>query len=268
MSDNQNTTNTEGGASVQGNANAGNDVVGRDKVNYNYHYYTQQSSSEPVIPQEDLNSLYRQGSTAHSFPLKRMMQIVKSFPFRKVITHPLLIVCISLLGMFWLYGVGKNVGREEGKQAAEDRIQPTLGANVHSLVTTNVYVDASRYPFDPTGVQVNRGDRVTVTPTDPNSTWNCSNGGEISAAGFTTGESRDLWIDPSANFCELIGRIGEDGAPIRIGSVRDFIAPQSGTLYLGVNDMWPKHCPPYDCFADNTGRLFVQIKVTPSESSP
>lgn len=194
------------------------------------------------------------------------MHFLKSLPFRDYLTHPLLIAFVGLIGVFWQYDVGKDVGRQEGVKETEDRLLPTISAletRTVYLGITNVHVDASVFPFESTGVELNRGDQVKIIPIGQGNTWDCSNGGEISAVGFKNGESRDLWIDPGANFCELIGRIGEDGPFIHIGSKPDFLAPKSGTLYLGANDMWPHYCPtPYDCFADNQGRLFVQIQTT------
>lgn len=61
-----NNYNTEGGAGIQGNANAGRDFVGRDQNNY----YTLLSTSRPEysiisVPKEQLDALYRKASTAH-----------------------------------------------------------------------------------------------------------------------------------------------------------------------------------------------------------
>jgi hypothetical protein len=61
---------------------------------------------------------------------------------------------------------------------------------------------------------------------------------------------------PSANFCSLIGRIG-DGQPFLIGLQRTpVIAEASGQLFLGIND---------SKFDDNKGELDVFVKIARAE---
>jgi len=188
----------------------------------------------------------------------------------RTLGHPFLIAIIGLIGAIIVgscqYDSGKDFGLIEGRNETKAELQPTMEALLTKtayLGVTNFYVEASRYPFDSTGIQVIKGEQVSITPMRPSKTWDCSNGGEINAAGFEQGQHRDLWVEPGANFCELIGKIGEAGPFLHLGTEPDFIAQESGTLYLGANDLLPHHCPePYSCFDDNKGRLFIKIQTT------
>ena len=69
---------------------------------------------------------------------------------------------------------------------------------------------------------------------------------------FTVGDYSSINCGTS-NQCALIGKIGEEGKPFTIGSMRTpVIAEESGKLYLGVND---------NNFKDNIGALDVFVKV-------
>jgi len=69
---------------------------------------------------------------------------------------------------------------------------------------------------------------------------------------FTVGDYSSINCGTS-NQCVLIGRIGEEGKPFTISSMRTpVIAEESGNLYLGVND---------NDFKDNSGALDVFVKV-------
>jgi hypothetical protein len=69
---------------------------------------------------------------------------------------------------------------------------------------------------------------------------------------FTVGDNSSISCG-TPNQCVLIGRIGEQGKPFTIGSMRTpVIAEESGNLYLGVND---------NDFRDNSGALDVFVKV-------
>ena len=71
------------------------------------------------------------------------------------------------------------------------------------------------------------------------------------ASGSTTGRRAAESPIPSAPAGGLIARIG-NGAPVYVGDRRAVRAPQSGRLYLGVND---------DHLADNQGEYRVSITV-------
>lgn len=69
---------------------------------------------------------------------------------------------------------------------------------------------------------------------------------------FTVGDYSSINCGTS-NQCALIGKIGEEGKPFTIGSIRTpVIAEESGKLYLGVYD---------NNFKDNSGALDVFVKV-------
>ena len=57
----------------------------------------------------------------------------------------------------------------------------------------------------------------------------------------------------------LIGKIGADGAPFRIGSAATIVAPVAGRLYLGVNDKVP---------GDNARAFRVTVALTPGGTLP
>lgn len=82
MPDDSNTINTGGGSNIQGNANAGNDFVGRDKI-YNNFYNAPQPSAHPSISKEELDALYRQATTSHVqgdlHQAKELFEQVRSF---------------------------------------------------------------------------------------------------------------------------------------------------------------------------------------------
>ena len=72
---------------------------------------------------------------------------------------------------------------------------------------------------------------------------------------FTVGDYLSISCGNS-NPCALIGKIGEEGKPFTIGSMRTpVIAEESGNLFLGVSD---------NNFNDNSGALDVFVKVISS----
>ncbi len=100
-----------------------------------------------------------------------------------------------------------------------------------------------------TGIDVQRGESYAVTATGR---WSV---GGLCGQTDADGQGLNLlcWIDPwglNIKPSTLIGRIGEQGQPFRIGSSFDFIAPQDGRLFLRIYDI---------TLGDNSGHQDVRI---------
>lgn len=113
-----------------------------------------------------------------------------------------------------------------------------------------VVVQAVRGWVD-TGVDVSRGDRITI---DASGTVTLSSNGNDVAdpSGSRTGRRADsapLRNDPAG---ALIARI-DNGAPVLVGNQRTFAAADNGRLFLSVND---------DYFQDNAGEYRVTVSVS------
>ena len=132
-------------------------------------------------------------------------------------------------------------------------LQATSSGAIGGAVGTSgrmVVVEAARGWVD-TGIDVRRGDRISI---DASGTVTLSNnGGDVAEpAGSRSGrraESAPLRNDPAG---ALIARIN-NGAPVLVGNRRTFTAPDSGRLYLSVND---------DFFADNVGEYRATVSVS------
>ncbi len=108
---------------------------------------------------------------------------------------------------------------------------------------------------DEWGVQspVFQGDKVTIEYME--GTWGVWGGSgsvqnRTDANGYD-GEYRENVPMPSAPVGALIGRINQ-GEPFFVGNRAEFIVPEDGVLWLGVNDLWRD---------DNTGGLVVRVTI-------
>jgi len=123
-----------------------------------------------------------------------------------------------------------------------------LGARATSgrLVTVN-----SEQPWTDTGIRVEAGDVLTF---DAEGRVQLSTNGNdfASPAGAESGRRADRAPLPDVAAGSLIGRIG-NSAPLMIGSRRTVRAPESGQLYLGVND---------DYLQDNRGVYRVTVDIS------
>ncbi|MGE0740101.1 MAG: hypothetical protein AB7O98_02070 [Hyphomonadaceae bacterium] len=116
----------------------------------------------------------------------------------------------------------------------------------------------------PARIEVQRGARLQIAAS-PNTLWTA--GGQQTAAARVavpmvdanghpnTAGQQGLPV-PRGNRGALIGRIGDNGAPFLIGLSYDGVAEADGQLYLSMNDF-------ADQFADNQGRIAIQVNVTP-----
>jgi hypothetical protein len=66
---------------------------------------------------------------------------------------------------------------------------------------------------------------------------------------------------PTAPIGALIGKIGENGAPFLIGSQYDQPITSDGALFVTINDIPTQ-------LAENSGRLAIQVSVTPPPPPP
>jgi len=127
--------------------------------------------------------------------------------------------------------------------------------------TQRIVVIRATSPFTDTGLSLNAGDEVDVRasgiidmgPPTPMQYRRST------PAGSSVGVFRSLYASdsrpfvlPDAPIWSMIGRVGETGEPFEVGDIRTFHAPESGRLYLGVNDNF---------FPDNSGNWVARIGV-------
>ncbi len=70
----------------------------------------------------------------------------------------------------------------------------------------------------------------------------------------------DEFLAPGCPLFSLVGRIGEDGSPLCIGSSFSTQVQSGGTLYMGMNERIPPYCT--GCFADNSGYWTAEVTIT------
>lgn len=103
-----------------------------------------------------------------------------------------------------------------------------------------------------TGIQIAAGQRVIIEYVS--GSWRASTRPEwpfVGPSGDPQVTSKETFPVPDVMIMSLIGGIG-DGPAFVIGSRIEFESTQNGLLWLGAND---------DNFADNEGRLIVQVTV-------
>ena len=105
-------------------------------------------------------------------------------------------------------------------------------------------------PWTSTGISVRKGQKVTISSTGSVQLSDDTN--DIADASGSKG-ARYAANAPMKQVLAgaLIGRIGVNGQPFAIGSTATITAPDTGILFLGVND---------DGFGDNKGNFQVVIK--------
>ena len=114
----------------------------------------------------------------------------------------------------------------------------------------NVTVSAQQ-PWTPTGITVRKGQTLTFNTTGEVQLSADAND-KASPAGSNTGRYAQRSALPKALAGALIGRIGTRGQAFGIGNQTSIVAPETGQLFLGVND---------DSFADNQGSFQVTIST-------
>lgn len=116
---------------------------------------------------------------------------------------------------------------------------------------------SARQRWTPTGLTVQKGETIRFNTTgevqlspDPNDT--------AQAAGAASQRLAPGAPMPRIFAGALIGRIGQNGQPFAIGNQTTVTMPETGQLFLGVND---------DNLADNQGEFRVEIQRT-NQGSP
>lgn len=100
-----------------------------------------------------------------------------------------------------------------------------------------------------TGIMVRKGERLTFNTSGE--VRLSSTGDEVAQpAGATSGRKVAGAPLPNQIAGALIGRIGTNGQPFGIGNLNSVVVPETGMLFLGIND---------DHVADNSGEFRVQI---------
>jgi hypothetical protein len=129
-----------------------------------------------------------------------------------------------------------------------------------------VPVFADKLPFEDTGIQIEAGNELSITVLGEDAKWTCStshiNDPEepdwATADGIPNFKRTDRLVS-SANLCEMVGQIQDrehspDGTHFRVGVHEQFVAKQTGMLYLGVND-------DRNYYDDNSGSMTVEIRL-------
>ena len=100
-----------------------------------------------------------------------------------------------------------------------------------------------------TGIMVRKGERLTFNTSGE--VRLSSTGDDVAQpAGSTSGRKVAGAPLPNQIAGALIGRIGANGQPFGIGNLNSVVMPETGMLFLGIND---------DHVADNSGEFRVQI---------
>ncbi len=103
-----------------------------------------------------------------------------------------------------------------------------------------------------TGIALKDGDRIIVIQVG--GSWTNNDYTYFDANGNIDIGLREGSLNDKAVIGSLIGRIGEDGTAFPLGRWVEYVSPNSGNLFLAMNDMV------YD-FENNHGYLTIQIFV-------
>ena len=106
---------------------------------------------------------------------------------------------------------------------------------------------SARIPWLDTGLHVAKGQRYAISA---KGTWGANTPWSHGPEGETRGHFRPCPLLGARNF-DLIGRVGRQGGPFRIGNALALVPRRAGRLYVRMNDDIP---------ADNWGSLEVGIR--------
>ncbi|GAB4396796.1 MAG: hypothetical protein OHK0052_18500 [Anaerolineales bacterium] len=118
--------------------------------------------------------------------------------------------------------------------------------NLPSAVVVEVQAQQG---WQDTGIAVRAGDEVRVQYLS--GTWSPWAGGWYDALGSGGDPKCDCNALMGASHAALLGRVGESSAFL-VGADYQWVAGESGTLYLGINDTR---------LADNSGALRVLVEI-------
>ena len=117
--------------------------------------------------------------------------------------------------------------------------------------TFTIIIPANELWFN-TGVEIIKGQDVAIRATGIVNTWDGKDISNSDANGQTTAICDNTGCPmPGAYYGELIGKLDGE-TPFRVGSSLDFTAPESGVLFLIIND-W--------IFDDNSGEFSVVVTI-------
>lgn len=129
----------------------------------------------------------------------------------------------------------------------QNAVATTGSASTPSAGGNTITVSAQQ-AWTPTGITVRKGQQLTFSTTGEVQLSADAND-KASSTGSTTGRYAQRSAMPRVLAGALIGKIG-NGRPFGIGNQASIAAPDSGQLFLGVND---------DSFGDNQGSFQVTI---------
>lgn len=152
---------------------------------------------------------------------------------------------------------------------AQNAVNQTVSQNASSI---NVPLST---PWTNTGVTVRAGQTLIVSASGKGIWKNIAGGNpnaypkpfeECGPDGTPPVDTQDYYSNiasyPTRDAYKgaLIGRIGERGAPFKVGTRLNRKMSESGTLYLGINDMKPEI--DRSSFADNSGAYSVTVETS------
>jgi len=128
-------------------------------------------------------------------------------------------------------------------------------------IIKSINVSADVYPFTSTNIELKKDDEIWFFVEEDDAHWDCTGSNLVGPNGYFD-DKRAGFQNPSANFCELVGYIRDDGNRIRIGSFDSMIVTEPGLLYLGANDDPSVDSSNfYPFYLDNTGQITVKILI-------
>ncbi len=191
--------------------------------------------------------------------------------------HKLLFIGLILAGVVML-GTGIYLSVKPEQNTAPQIFQTVVSTPVTTqTVTSNKVSKSTDVPMDTpwtsTGINVESGQTINITASGkgvwknisksnpnavPNAYEECSPDGTLPNSG-------DYWSNISqyqtreANKGALIGRIGTNGKPFKVGSQFSQRINENGTLYLGINDMRKE--VDSSSYNDNSGSFQAKIEI-------
>jgi hypothetical protein len=137
--------------------------------------------------------------------------------------------------------IGRIYLARPGASAAGTSGEEAVGPGARTITVS------ANQPFTPTGLTVRKGDIVRFSSTGE--VRLSSNAGDTSGVNGKEGAYQPRATAPRVLLGALIGRVG-NGDPFAIGGQNSVPMPDSGQLYLGVND---------GSFGDNSGEFRVVV---------
>ena len=164
----------------------------------------------------------------------------------------LLFVAFVSLALFLFACVASGGDRFDAGPAIKGEIKGSAAVGMGPAGEAYFVNFAISTPWLDTGIDIEDGDFVSISSVPSEGDPPCDgvtgcppyrNPDDIIGGGFA-----------GDNLKALIGRLGDDGMVFSIGSGTEFIATDTGRLFIGYND-----CE--GCFGDNTGAFETTITV-------